>query len=213
MVYGKNFSLDLDGGKLSNHTRIHLWESGGSSANQIWALTEWVSIKDQHTYSLKNCRGGTTVDLSGNDNYSIIGFTPHDGPNQAWTFQRDGDKNGWFIKSCRTEKYLGIEGNPQNGLAVVAVSNPFKWDIEDSDVKNAKGIRILVHGTNFSLDLSASDHTKIQLWGSGAGDNQIWELTERVSIEDQHIYSLENRQRGPKDQGTDPKACFHPMLV
>jgi hypothetical protein len=27
-------------------------------------------IENQHTYSLKNCYGGTAVDLSGDDNYS-----------------------------------------------------------------------------------------------------------------------------------------------
>lgn len=147
--------------------------------------------------------------LSGDDNYSIFGFRPYDGSNQAWIFQqRDGDQNGWFIKSSRSGKYLGIEGKPQNGALVVVVSEPFKWDVKDSNVNGAKGVRILVYGTNFSLDLDygkSANHTKIILWGSGGNVNQIWALTERVSIKDQHTYSLENRQRGPKDQGTDPK--------
>ncbi|KAG1884053.1 carbohydrate-binding module family 13 protein [Suillus subluteus] len=128
-------------------------------------------IKNQHTYSLKNCQGGTAIDLSGKDNHSIIGVCPHNGSRQAWIFQQDGDQDEWFIKSSYSGKYLGIEGNPQNGTAVVVVSNPFKWDVKDSDVKSAKGIRILVHGTSFSLDLSdygnSANYTKIQLWGSG----------------------------------------------
>ncbi|KAG1795919.1 ricin B lectin domain-containing protein [Suillus subaureus] len=157
-------------------------------------------IKNQHTYSLKNCQGGTAVDLSGDDNYSVQGFRPHDGSNQAWIFQQDGDQNGWFIKSSHSGKYLGIKGNPQNGTAVVVIPNPFKWDVKDSDVKSVKGIRILVHGTNFSLDLfnygNSANKTKIQLWGSWPGANQIWGFTDRVSIEDQHTYSLRNCQGG-----------------
>jgi hypothetical protein len=156
-------------------------------------------IENQHTYSLKNCYGDTAVDLSGDDNYSIIGYHPHDGSNQAWIFQQDGDQNGWFIKSSRSGKYLGIEGSPNEGAAVVVVSVPFKWDVKDSDVENTKGIRILAHGTNFSLNLdhgNSANYTKIQLWGSQPGANQIWALTKRVSIEDNHTYSLRNRQGG-----------------
>ncbi|KAG2069265.1 ricin B-like lectin, partial [Suillus decipiens] len=135
-------------------------------------------IKNEHTYSLKNCWGGTAIDLSGADNYSVISYHSHDGSNQAWIFQQDGDQGGWFIRSSHSGKYLGIEGNPQNGTAVVVVSNPFKWDVKDSDVKSARGIRILVHGTKFSLELSdygnSANCAKIQLWGSWPGANQIW---------------------------------------
>ncbi|KAG2121500.1 hypothetical protein BD769DRAFT_1293691, partial [Suillus cothurnatus] len=89
-----------------------------------------VRIQNHHSYSLRNCQSGTAVDLSGtSDDYSIQGFCPHDGPNQLWIFQQDGDKNGWFIKSSHSGKYLGFEGNPKNGTAVVVVSNPFKWDV------------------------------------------------------------------------------------
>ncbi|KAG1810882.1 ricin B lectin domain-containing protein [Suillus subaureus] len=173
-------------------------------------------IKNQHTYSLKNCQGGTAVDLSGDDNYSVQGYCPHDGSNQAWIFQQDGDQNGWFIKSSHSGQYLGIEGNASGGTRVVAVPSPFKWDVKDSDVKSAKGIRILAYGTNFSLDLDygkSANQTKIILWGSWSGANQIWAPTERASIEDQHTYSLRYRQGGTEDQDADSKACFHPRLV
>ncbi|KAG2357072.1 hypothetical protein BDR07DRAFT_1214069, partial [Suillus spraguei] len=83
----------------------------------------------------------------------------------------------WFIKSSRTGQYLGIEGNVGSGTRVVAVPSPFKWDVRDSNVEHAKGIRISPHGTNFSLDLhagSSASHTKIQLWESWAGTMQIW---------------------------------------
>ncbi|KAG1876701.1 carbohydrate-binding module family 13 protein [Suillus subalutaceus] len=148
--------------------------------------TERVSIKDQQTYILRNRQGGTAVDLSSADNYSITGYHPHDGSNQAWIFQRVGDQNGWFIKSSRSGQYLGIEGNADNGTRVVAVPSPFRWDIEDSDIKGTKGIRILAHGTNFSLELSnngsPANRTKIQLWGSWHNPHQIWAPVERASI-------------------------------
>lgn len=68
--------------------------------------------------------------------------------------------------------------------------------------------RILAYGTNFSLDLDygkSANQTKIILWGSWSGANQIWAPTERASIEDQHTYSLRYRQGGTEDQDADSK--------
>ncbi|KAG1729440.1 carbohydrate-binding module family 13 protein [Suillus lakei] len=140
-------------------------------------------IQNQHIYTLRNCQGGTVADLSGEDNYSIIGYHSHNGPNQAWIFQNDGD--GWSIKSVGADKYLGIEGDVDgagNGTKVVAVSSPFKWDVKDSDVEGVEGIRILVHGKKLSMDLSdkgnATEGTPIQLWTRWHGANQIWAPVE-----------------------------------
>ncbi|KAG2357979.1 carbohydrate-binding module family 13 protein [Suillus spraguei] len=142
-------------------------------------------IQNQHTYILKNCKGGTVMDLSGGNNYSIIGYHDKNGLNQAWTFQNNGDH--WVIKSAGADKYLGIEGSvgdAGDGTKVVAVSSPAKWDIQDSDVQGAQGIRILVHGKRFSVDLSdngnATDGTGVQLWSRWQGANQIWAPTERT---------------------------------
>ncbi|KAG1736383.1 hypothetical protein EDD22DRAFT_347554 [Suillus occidentalis] len=142
-------------------------------------------IENQHTYSLINFQGGTAVtDLSIVDNYSTVGYRPYNvsdfKSNQAWTFQQDGDQHEWFIKSSCSGKYLGVEGKPNQGTVVVVVSNPFKWNIIDSDMEHAKGIRILAHGTNLSLDLwcgSPENFIKIQLWESWPGNMQIWALT------------------------------------
>jgi hypothetical protein len=41
-------------------------------------------------------------------------------------------------------QYLGIEGdisNAQNGTKVVAVTSPFAWRVEDSDISGIQGIR------------------------------------------------------------------------
>ncbi|KAG1769278.1 ricin B lectin domain-containing protein [Suillus placidus] len=171
-----------DFGSSANGTKVQL-RGSWLGANQIWALAERVSILNQHIYNLRNCQGGTAVDLSGGDNHTIIGYHPHEGPNQAWIFEQDGDQNGWFIKSLRSGQYLGIEGNAYNGIAVVAIPYPFKWDVRDSDVQGVLGIRILVHGTNYSMELSdfgsSANGTKIQLLDSWAGANQIWITLER----------------------------------
>ncbi|KAG1750684.1 hypothetical protein EDD22DRAFT_916284 [Suillus occidentalis] len=104
------------------------------------------------------------MDLSGGNNYSIIGYHDHNGPNQAWIFQQED--NGWFIKSVGADKYLGIEGDAEdagNGTKVVASSTPLQ-------VGRVSGIRILLHVKKFSVDL---------LWSRWHGANQIWALVER----------------------------------
>ncbi|KAG1824876.1 ricin B-like lectin [Suillus subaureus] len=141
-------------------------------------------IQNQSIYTLRNCQGGTVIDLSGGDNYSIIGYRDHNGPNQAWIFQQAD--NGWFIKSVGADKYLGIEGDVNdagNGTRVVAVPSPVKWDIKDSDMEGVEGVRILLHDKKFSVDLSdkgnATEGTPVQLWTRWHGANQIWALVER----------------------------------
>ncbi|KAG2071269.1 hypothetical protein BDR04DRAFT_1075821 [Suillus decipiens] len=137
-------------------------------------------IQNQHTYTLRNYKGGTVIDLSGADNYSIIGYHNHNGLNQAWTFEHYGDH--WIIKSAGgNDKFLGIEGDVNNagdGTKLVAVSFPVRWDVENSDIEGVEGIRILLHGTRFSVDLTdngnATEGTPVQLWARWHGANQIW---------------------------------------
>ncbi|OAX32521.1 carbohydrate-binding module family 13 protein [Rhizopogon vinicolor AM-OR11-026] len=143
-------------------------------------------IQDQHTYTLTNCRGGTVLDLSGADNRSIIGFYANGGSNQSWIFLRDhSGGNNWYIKSARSGQFLGMEGhidNIRNGTRVIAVSSPFRWNIEDSGIAGVRGIRILAHGTDFSVELS--DHgnwaegRKVELCGRWTGPNQIWAVKQ-----------------------------------
>ncbi|KAG2361891.1 hypothetical protein BDR07DRAFT_1376905 [Suillus spraguei] len=161
-------ALDPEDGNAANHTKIKLRRSC-LSLNQIWAFTERICSENRHAYSLRNCLDDRAVNISGDDNYSIDCSRPLDNYSQAWIFQQDDDKDGWFIKASCSGKYLGIEGDVANRTRVVAVSSPFKWDIRDSREKSVEGIRILVHGTNFGLDLENSHsakQAKIQLWES-----------------------------------------------
>ncbi|KAN0078028.1 hypothetical protein V8E55_010085 [Tylopilus felleus] len=81
--------------------------------------------------SLTNLERGTCIDLSGGDNYSIIGYGYHQGPNQAWIFQKaDGDQT-YYLKSAGSGQYLATAGDPSNGQKVVAGGSPYAWRIED----------------------------------------------------------------------------------
>jgi len=143
-------------------------------------------IQHDRIYTLTNCKGGTVLDLSGADNYSIIGYRNHNGPNQSWIFQKDDSSdNTWYIKSVGSGQYLGIEGhidNIRDGTKVVAVDSPFRWHVEDSDIDGVQGIRILAHHTVFSVDLSnhgdSAEGTRVELWGRWNGPNQIWAVRQ-----------------------------------
>ncbi|EGN97615.1 carbohydrate-binding module family 13 protein [Serpula lacrymans var. lacrymans S7.3] len=136
------------------------------------------SIRSGQIYKCTNVKGGTTMDLSGGDNKSIIGYGFHSGPNQAWIFDQASD-NGWTIKSVGSGKYLGIEESPRDGLPVVAVSERFEWYIFP-DEEDMTVYRIYVPNTPFNLDLS--DHgnptpgTTVTLWGKWNGRNQCWRI-------------------------------------
>ncbi|KAJ8591160.1 hypothetical protein M405DRAFT_880653 [Rhizopogon salebrosus TDB-379] len=155
------------------------------------------SIRDQHSYILTNCNGGTVLDLSGTDSYSVIGFQNNNGTNQRWVFERVD--NFWFIKSVAFERYLAIEGNIKNGTKVVATTSPFRWDVENSDISGIQGIRILAHGTKFCIDLCwgcSANLTKVQLWEKWAGTMQIWATTNHniiVNIQNQNTYKCVER--------------------
>ncbi|KAG2152696.1 hypothetical protein DEU56DRAFT_511669 [Suillus clintonianus] len=158
-------------------------------------------IQNQQTYRLINSQGCTAVDLSNDDNYTITGWSPNDGSNQAWIFENYGDESGWHIKSARSGTYLGVECDPHDGTEVFAISTTStKWDIKDSDLQGIKGIRISVHGMDLSLELSndenAADGTKVQLATSWNAAHQIWAVTKWVCIENQHIYGLKNCKAG-----------------
>ncbi|KAH7886665.1 carbohydrate-binding module family 13 protein [Phlebopus sp. FC_14] len=134
-------------------------------------------IQSGDRYRLTNVKSGTTLDLSGGDNRSIIGYQYHGGPNQAWTFRRTG--NLWIIESQGKYLTIDVDQGLRDGTQVIAESGPFEWLVEDEPGFDGV-IRLLVPGTNFNIDLS--DHgnptpgTKVELWGKWDGHNQLWKL-------------------------------------
>jgi len=138
-----------------------------------------VHIQSGGTYQIVNVKSETTLDLSGGDNKSIIGYGWHNGDNQKWIFENNGS---WTIKSAGSGQYLAVEGDPnRDGVPIIAASDPFQWDIWP-DEKEPDHYRIFAPGTEKNFDLS--DHgnvapgTIIQLWQKTPGKNQTWEFKD-----------------------------------
>jgi len=135
-------------------------------------------IQSGGLYKFINAKGGTVIDLSGGDNRSIIGYPETGGPNQAWVFEQTSD-GPWTIRSVSSGKFLGVEGNYCDGVQVVAVDSPFRWDIWP-DEQNPGHYRFFVPNTQFVLDLA--DHgnptpgTPVTLWTQWEGTNQSWSV-------------------------------------
>jgi len=84
---------------------------------------------------------------------------------------------GLTIKSAGSGKYIGIEGNAEDGTPLVAVDNAYVWNIWPDERDNSH-FRIFAPNTNKNFDLS--DHgsstpgTKVQLWDKTPGKGQTW---------------------------------------
>lgn len=136
-------------------------------------------IQSGGIYALTNVKAqNSCLDLSGGDNYSIIGFRYHGGHNQAWIFDRQYNGN-YLIKSVGFELYLNIEGEPRDGARVVVKSTPFEWRVEDQPGFR-QAIRLFVPGTNQNVDLSdygnPAPGAPVTLWGKWQGEHQVWRV-------------------------------------
>ncbi|KAJ8517832.1 hypothetical protein ONZ45_g5016 [Pleurotus djamor] len=129
-------------------------------------------------YKFVNAKGGTTADLSGGDNHSVIGYEDHDGDNQKWIAQPEDD--GWTFKNLASGTYLGLQQDPGDDVHVVANEWTSKWIVEDGEVGGSA--RLLVPGTPFSMDLtnygSSEPGTKIAVWGRWEAENQCWYINQ-----------------------------------
>ncbi|PIL34506.1 hypothetical protein GSI_03283 [Ganoderma sinense ZZ0214-1] len=137
-------------------------------------------VESGRTYKLVNAKAGNVLDLSGSDNKSLIGYDWHDGDNQKWHLvQEDG---AWVLRNVSTGHYLGVEGEACDGTPVVAVYEPFRWDIWP-DEEDSSTYRLFVPNTRYNLDLS--DHgnptpgTPVTLWSKWhPGKNQTWRFED-----------------------------------
>ncbi|KAF7430831.1 hypothetical protein PC9H_006545 [Pleurotus ostreatus] len=138
-------------------------------------------VNSGSTYIFVNEKAGTVADLSGGDNKSIIGYENHNGDNQKWHAEQQGEN--FTFKNVATGQYLGIEGEPGENTPVVVVDHPFEWHVTQDD----ESWRLWVPGTKYNMDLS--DHgnptpgTPVTLWGKwAAGRNQCWRLQDGECI-------------------------------
>ncbi|KAF9467503.1 ricin B-like lectin [Collybia nuda] len=132
-------------------------------------------VQSGQTYIITNAKSGTVVDLSGEDNKSIIGFPKHGGTNQRWTLNWTG--KSWTFRSVSSEMYLGLNGSPSDGTKLVAVTTPVEWHIWHDEV-DPSTYRIFVPFTTFNMDLyaqgSAAPGTPITTWYTWKGIHQTW---------------------------------------
>ncbi|KAG6840074.1 hypothetical protein C0991_009186 [Blastosporella zonata] len=130
------------------------------------------------TYTITNAKSGTVVDLSGQDNKSIIGFPGYGTTNQQWKLT--WTNIGWTFQSVGNGLYLSVDGSSTDGTRLVAVTTPFGWDIWHDQV-DPSTYRIFVPNTHFNLDLnnrgSSVPGTPITLWYTWAGVHQTWKFT------------------------------------
>ncbi|KDQ49765.1 carbohydrate-binding module family 13 protein [Jaapia argillacea MUCL 33604] len=139
-----------------------------------------VQIQSGQVYDISNVLGGTSLDLSGGDNRSIIGYGFHGGPNQKWFVERLN--SGWTFRSLGSGSYIGIQGPPQDGTPLVATQEPTEWDIWPDEQDNSK-YRVFLPNTPLNWDLA--DHgnsapgTLVTLWGKWEGKNQTWDFKSK----------------------------------
>ncbi|EKM51068.1 uncharacterized protein PHACADRAFT_199900 [Phanerochaete carnosa HHB-10118-sp] len=144
-------------------------------------------VKEKHSwkpgvYSLMNAKSGTSVDLSGGDRKSIIGFPPHSGKNQQWEFLPSGE--GCTIRSVFSGLYLTVEDTVGDGATLIASPYPVSWKVEDVSDEDVASIRILWPTDKYAFDLadfgSVTPGTKVQLASSRSDErSQRWNLIER----------------------------------
>ncbi|RDB22015.1 hypothetical protein Hypma_010814 [Hypsizygus marmoreus] len=116
-------------------------------------------------YQVFNFVSGTALDLDGINLKSIIGFPPHDGPNQKWEFSPLG--KGYSIRNLHGGTYLTVEDGIRDGVPIVASPYPASWALEADDFEQ-RIWRIAWPNTTFLFDLadhgSQKPSTPIQLW-------------------------------------------------
>ncbi|KAJ3723931.1 ricin B-like lectin [Lentinula raphanica] len=139
-----------------------------------------MSIQSGNVYKIYNGKAGTILDLSGTDGRTISGFSENNGNNQKWRLEQ-GEGGHWTFQSVESGQFLGIEGPPENGTPLVAVNEPFKWDIYPDD-EDPSHFRMYVPNAPTAINIDLSDHgnptpgTIVTLWIKWEGRNQTWKF-------------------------------------
>ncbi|TFK61728.1 hypothetical protein BDN72DRAFT_430142 [Pluteus cervinus] len=134
-------------------------------------------------YKIISAQCGLSLDLSGSDQKSIIGYEWHGGRNQQWFVDPQPDRPDTFIILNGSKPVgLSFEGNPGDGVPVVAIEEPGIWVIRPDGENPSAFSRIFVPDTPFNLELPDEPvpESPVTLFGqSQPGINQTW-LLERV---------------------------------
>ncbi|SJL15871.1 uncharacterized protein ARMOST_19379 [Armillaria ostoyae] len=134
-----------------------------------------MSVDSGSTYKIRNAKSGTVLDLSGVDNTAIIGYPDHNGANQQWTLTWTG--RSWTFRSVSSNQYLGLAGASGNGTKLLAVAEPFEWDIWHDEIDQTT-FRVFAPNTTYNFDLwnygDSVPGDPITLWTKWNGLHQTW---------------------------------------
>jgi len=243
-VQGTNYVADLDMGRNTNGTTIHLWEKTGAK-QQKWCFEKindnsggggggggggyqpppqqqyqpppqqqqqqpqqqqyqpppqqqqqqqpqqqqqqqppqqqqpvQVSPVPPGTYTLKNVKTGTVLDLShgeSNEGADIFGYDHNGGNNQKWLVQPTGQGQNITIRNVESNSYASFPGQSfAQGVLVKGSTQPQEFTIAAAD----KGFYISpTQQPGYVLDLvhgSDKNGTKVCVWQNNQQDNQKW---------------------------------------
>ncbi|ESK84072.1 carbohydrate-binding module family 13 protein [Moniliophthora roreri MCA 2997] len=137
-------------------------------------------VQSGGTYRIVNASSGTLLDLSQQDNRSVIGWPRNDAPNQHWTVVWAG--NGWTFQSVSSNTFLGIEATPENGVPLIVKQEPTIWHIWHDQI-NSENYRVYIPNTTQNWDLYDYGNKRpgdpVTLWTNWNGVHQTWKF-ERV---------------------------------
>ncbi|KAK7030860.1 hypothetical protein VNI00_013969 [Paramarasmius palmivorus] len=148
-----------------------------TSFTNLFAMAPTEIVQSGQTYRIINASSGTLLDLSQDDNRSIIGWPRNDGANQRWTVTWAGD--GWTFKSVSSGMYLGIADNAVNGVPLIAKQDPTIWHIWHDQMNN-ENYRVYIPNTVQNWDLydygSKRPGDPVTLWTAWNGVHQTWKF-------------------------------------
>ncbi|KAF8606946.1 ricin B-like lectin [Ceratobasidium sp. AG-I] len=130
------------------------------------------------TYTLKNVKTGTVLDLSGghgNEGADVIGYHHNGGNNQKWQVQPTGHGQNVTIRNLESNSFAAFPGQSfAQGVLVKGSSQSQEYTIAAAD----KGFFISpTQQPGYVLDLvngSDKNGTKICVWQNNQQDNQKW---------------------------------------
>ncbi|KAF8691066.1 hypothetical protein AX14_002828 [Amanita brunnescens Koide BX004] len=115
------------------------------NAQPIWQAS--TSGFQPGTYFVFNYRSGRVLDLAGYDNWSMLCFPFHGGPNQQWIFTSYG-QDTFSIRDVRSGRYVSSYGQDNTRLA--GSNSPYGWLVRRD---SSTGCYIIsVPGTNLVFD-------------------------------------------------------------
>ncbi|KAI0072616.1 hypothetical protein K474DRAFT_1667604 [Panus rudis PR-1116 ss-1] len=132
-------------------------------------------------FTLTNVRSGSTLDVSGADGKTLIGYPFHGGQNQQWQVDQLGP--GCLIRGVAHGTYLTFEDDRIECCQLVMSEFPVTWKLESVRTEGSDSyIRIQWPNGKFAAHLaddgSGTPGAKVQLRPTNLDDDsQVWRLS------------------------------------